>query len=319
MSRPVQDFIVAEDLPATDRAKEQLLAGEMVFGLEVRFRCRDGSERWLAANASPLPARQLTFAVLRDITERRVFEERLVRYQNRLRALSSELFRVEEKQRRNLATLLHDGLAQDLFAIRTQIELLREPAALGRADAITRDVLSQLDAAIQQTRNLTFELVPPSLHDVGLPAALEWLASTFTERTGLKCDLREDGPPVELGDDERTMFYQSVRELLGNVLKHAHAGRAVIAVARRPELYQVTVADDGRGIADQDSERLTGEETGFGLFSIRERFESQGGSFALESAEGRGCRVTIALPTGSPERTGTASKDGGAAGGWDGS
>jgi PAS domain S-box-containing protein len=300
MSRPLHEFVHVEDRGADALAMRELEAGEPVRGLEVRFRCRDGGHRWLSWNSFPLPDRRLIFSVVRDVTERRTFEQKLVQYQDRLRSLSSQLSRVEERQRRQLAAALHDGLAQDLFAIRTQVALLRRPERLTDPAATIDAALAQLEAAIAQTRHLTFELVPPALHEVGLPAALEWLADSFAERAGVACSVAESGPAVELAEDERTMFFQSVRELLNNVSRHAGARHSSVRVERTNHRYRVIVEDDGCGFeVDAGGERPAGDdgaEVGFGLFSIRERFRAQGGALRIESNPRHGCRVTLELP-----------------------
>ncbi|MFO7652612.1 MAG: PAS domain-containing sensor histidine kinase [Candidatus Krumholzibacteriia bacterium] len=301
MARPVLEIVHPEDRERVEAAMVELAAGRPVQDLEVRFAARDGSHRWLSFSNFPLPDRNVVFSVARDVTEHRAVEERLQQYQDRLRRLSLQLTRVEERQRRDLATALHDGLAQDLFAIRTQAGLLQRIERLDDPQAVVRSIIGGLDGAMEKTRSLTFELLPPSLHEVGLEAALEWLISSCGERWRLECRFTEAGPEVELAGDERSMLYQIVRELLANVHRHAAAETVTVAVERRPGRWRVTVEDDGAGfVVDASGERPVSEpslEGGFGLFSIRERLRSHGGRMQVDSAPGRGCRVMVEIPT----------------------
>jgi len=118
MSHPLLYFIHEDDKAASEEAWELLKQGVPIEGLENRFRCRDGSYKWLSWGSFPYADRKLIFSDVRDITLQKDAERQLLDYQDRLRSLSNQLSLVEDRQRRELATAIHDGLAQQLFGIK---------------------------------------------------------------------------------------------------------------------------------------------------------------------------------------------------------
>lgn len=289
-------FIHPQDLEIMAGALEVLTTGDPVRGVESRFRCRDGSYRWLSWASFPYPEHELIFSVVRDVTEQKEAENKLLEYQDRLRSLSSQLALVEDRQRQQLATAIHDGLAQQLFGVRAQVTLLKYPDKLDDYQAVVTETLRILDETMKEARNLSFELFPPVLHEVGLEAALSWLAHQFKLRTGLPCTVSVEGEGEELPDDLRAMAYQSVRELLNNVYKHAEATEVAISLNHVPEYLTILVDDNGVGfeISPDHTPRIS-EATGFGLFSIRERLRSVGGRMLVDSRPGKGCRVFLSI------------------------
>ncbi|MBK8166084.1 MAG: PAS domain S-box protein [bacterium] len=302
MTRPVIEFIHPADRDLTAAAYRALAEDRVVADLGTRFRCRDESYRWLSWSSFPYPDRRLVFSVVRDITEQKDAERRLLEYQDRLRALSAQLAVVEERERRQLAVAIHDGLAQQLFAARAKVTLLRYPEKLPDQARIVDEALGILDDSMHEARSLSFELYPPVLYEVGLEAALAWLARHWSERTGVSCvvDVGDGAAdPLALGEDLRALVYQSARELLANVAKHATATEARVTLHQDGGLLRLIVADNGRGIPGSEEATTTGTrdgQLGFGLFSIRERLRSVGGRFRLEGRAGAGLRVELTVP-----------------------
>ena len=304
MSRAVIEFIHPDDHDLMAAASHALAEDRSVADLATRFRCRDGSYRWLSWSSFPLPDRRLVFSVVRDITEQKDAERRLLDYQDRLRALSAQLAVVEERERRQLAVAIHDSLAQQLFAARAKVTLLRYPDKVGNLSQIVDEAISILDDSMREARSLSFELYPPILHEAGLEAALSWLARQWGERTGISCTVEADAESSEQLDpdeDARALAYQCVRELLANVAKHAGAMSVLITLECKGEQLIVSVEDDGCGV-DPDIGAAQGgpgeAPAGFGLFSIRERMRAVGGHFRLLSRPGAGCRVELTIPLG---------------------
>jgi len=302
MGRPIVDFVHPEDRAAAAEAFRRLADGEPVDGLECRFECRDGSHRWLSWNSFPYAGRQRIFSVVRDITANKRAEQLLLENQERLRALSNQLSLVEDRERRHLAEALHDGLAQQLFGLRAQVTLLKYPEKLPDQRAVVQQIIEVLDETMTQARSLTFELFPPVLYEMGLAGALEWLGRQFEQRTGIACEVDAVEGEPDLPEDLRMMAYQSVRELLNNVRKHAGATAARISLQTIADGLRVTVHDDGQGFDPATAEETvpSTETGGFGLFSMRERLRSVGGSLAVASGPGQGCRVDLTFPAPPP-------------------
>lgn len=210
-----------------------------------------------------------------------------------LRRLASQACLAEERERRWIAEGLHDHLGQGLAVIKMRLRNLRGDAVFdGRSAALT-ELVELADQAIRYTRDLTFELSPPILYELGLGSALEWLGEQTARKHGLQIRV-VDRYREQLADDLNVMLWKSARELLHNVVKHARARHVFLGLAVSGAEVQLTVTDDGCGFdaaaARQDS------AAGFGLYSIDERLVQLGGRMELDTRPGDGTTVRLCVP-----------------------
>jgi signal transduction histidine kinase len=231
--------------------------------------------------------------------EQRVIERTrdLVASNHRLQALATELTLAEQRERKRLASELHDYLAQMLALGRMKMSQLRQKVA-AEAPAIQQlvaEVDSLLEKAGEYTRSLMAKLNPPVLEESGLPSALTWLAKQMPLH-GLLVDVRLSQEQVPLPDDQAVLLFQSVRELLLNVAKHAGTDSATVSLKVDPEQQLcIEVKDQGRGF-DPVAMEAKAENAHFGLFSVRERMQAMGGRLDVKSHPGEGTTVTMMLP-----------------------
>lgn len=227
----------------------------------------------------------------RDITKRKQAEAELNDYQEKLRALASELALTEERERRRIATLLHDHIGQTLAITKIKLGELRDALSSTSMAWQVDGIRSLIEQTIQYTKSLTFELSPPILYELGFSAALEWLCERMQKEYGVAVVYRDDGRTQPLDSDVSVLMFQAVRELLMNVVKHARARAARVTLERDNGAMRITVEDDGVGF-----EAAKVDKPSFGFFSVRERVRHLGGSFAVETRPGRGTRVTLTSP-----------------------
>jgi len=223
-------------------------------------------------------------------------KEQVVVYQQQLRLLASQLSLGEERARRRIAAALHDQVGESLFVINMKLGALRENVIqsdhLGQLEEI-RELIGKLS---RTTRSLTFDLAAPVLYELGLEAALEWLAENIHDKYDILIEFEHDDQPKPLDEDVQVCLFRAVHELLVNVAKHAQTRSAKVSMWREGNEVHIVAEDDGVGF--NLSELLTpkGRIRGFGLFNIRERLESFGGHAELESEQGHGTRVTLVQP-----------------------
>jgi PAS domain S-box-containing protein len=232
--------------------------------------------------------RALTVALDQRVVQRTAA---LTRSQTRLRALASQLSLAEEQARRKLATELHDYLGQMLVLCR--LKLTKKQAA-GRHLSMAqqrREADRILQEAIAYTRSLVAQLTPPVLREFGLVSALTWLADQMKQH-GLHVELAGDISSVDLPEEHAILLFQSVRELLMNVVKHAGSQRATLNIRLERDCLLLLVRDEGQGF--DVTQELTG--THFGLFSIRERMQGIGGDCEVSSVPQRGTTARLSLP-----------------------
>jgi signal transduction histidine kinase len=224
-------------------------------------------------------------------------ENDLRRSQKQLRLLTSQLSLVEEKERRRIANDLHDSVGQILAFTARELKTLKKSSPDRISDAIG-EVCNQLDQAIKQTRSLSFDLSPSILYDLGLEVALEDLTERFGQERKIQCRFESVPGPKPLAEDVKIFLYRAVRELLINVAKHAHAHAIRILLGKSGGEIYITVEDDGLGFDSSQLESSLGRPKGFGIFSIRERLGHIGGRLEIESARGKGTKVTLVAPLG---------------------
>ncbi len=239
-------------------------------------------------------------ALVRDITQRK-------RNENALRSLVLQLCTAEEGQRRELALLLHDGIGQDLSALHYQMQACFE----GTAPSAHRlnKMVGLLQQVMAKTQDLTFDLSPPMLYELGLGAALQAMVRRFNRDQAGDYSLTVVGDGPEPDSTTAILLYRITRELLINAAKHSGADRVVVRLENRAENVVLTVSDNGRGFTGEDmGPKDDLRRGGFGLFSIRQRLGPLGGR--LEIGNGEGARITITLPrivTGDGDQTGGKS------------
>lgn len=209
-----------------------------------------------------------------------------------LRGLMIELSRTEERQRRALAQVLHDELQQLLVAIKFGAEFLANRIPEGDTRTEVRRIADLAMQSITVTRSLTTQLSPP-LHG-GLAGGLQWLSKWMKEYHGLHVNITAQEISPQLPEEMRTMLFDSVKELLFNVVKHAETNQAEVSLSQVGRHIRITVEDKGKGfLLSEKSESAHGS---FGLFSIRERLAILNGKMNLESEPGKGTTVTLQVP-----------------------
>ena len=254
-----------------------------------------GIERILANVA--LRQSEARFRSLAEHLEQRV-EQRtleLVESQRSLRVLTTELNLAEQRERKRLATELHDHLQQLLVLGKIRLGQGKRMALSPSAAGVIQQVDELLTEALAYTRTLVTELSPPVLRDQGLGAGLQWLAE-YMKKHDLRVTVtlpEEDG--LALPEEHVVLLFQSVRELLINSAKHAGTGEATVRMERQGSALTIEVSDQGKGFQVAEAETPKQFSSKFGLFSIQERMHALGGSFTLQSSE-HGTRCLLVLP-----------------------
>jgi len=227
-------------------------------------------------------------------TLRRQYQElldRLQRNEREFRRLGRAVWRVQEDERRRLARELHDGVGQNLTAIKHRLAAIA--ASLPDGAHETRDALDATIAlcgdTLEDTRQLSRLLRPTILDDLGIEPALRWLARTQGEASSLDVSL-DIGALPPLDGDLQTLLFRVAQEALNNIARHAQARSVLIRLVARGGLLQLHVADDGRGF-------VPGQTTdGSGLGGMRERLRLYDGQLELHSAPGEGTRLRAVVP-----------------------
>lgn len=232
-----------------------------------------------------------------DVTERKCAECELKEYSEQLRVLSQRLVEIHEDDCRKLSRELHDRVGQNLTALSINLGIIlgQLPDTVERSIALRLTDSQKLVAAtVDCITDVMGELRPPLLDDYGLLPALRDIADQFARRTGIDVVVHGPAHLDRLSLQFEISLYRIVQEALTNVAKHAHARRVTLEIELPPERITLAVADDGIGF-DPAAQARRGGRGGWGMLTMRERAVALGGTLAIDSAPGRGTRVTIAL------------------------
>ena len=258
--------------------------------------------RWIQVDAVPMfrpgddrPSQ--VYTLFNDITERKEAEKKIKIYQGDLHELTLELLLAEENERKRIALALHDSVGQMLVVLKLKLdETLQNHPRTVLAKTLHGSVI-MLEDVIKQIRTLTTDLSPPILYELGLGAALEWLSERFQAEYGVESSFKDGNAGVTLDTALNILLFQSVRELLANIGKHAKARHACLTVEENAGNLAIIVKDDGVGFDPQilQASRRRGEQS-FGFFSVRERMLHIGGQMTVESEVGKGTTVILSVP-----------------------
>ncbi|MBD3324536.1 PAS domain S-box protein [candidate division KSB3 bacterium] len=308
LQRPFLDFIHPDDVgPTIEIIEHDLKHGANVISFTNRYRCKDGTYRWLDWNSHPYPAKGITYAIAHDITERKQAEEVL----HATNAAKDKLFSI----------IGHD-LRNPMIGLSSGTEMLREH--LQDADAFTRDLCRQMHASIEQVLQLLDDLLAWSRVEQGTfpyaPEPLDLASHVNAVRTFLHEMAAQKQITVTTAIAPGTavladpnMLNTILRNLLSNALKFTPQGGTVTINAHKHEtMVAISVSDTGVGMSAEKVKRLfnigekgistagtAGERgTGLGLILCKEFVECHGGQIWAESEKGAGSTFTLTLSEG---------------------
>jgi PAS domain S-box-containing protein len=285
--RDVPDFV--KQMRCVLAGQDVVCEAELAPGRTFDVRCSPLRDEWGEIAG--------IMGVALDITDAKRAEAKILADQEQLRALTAQLLRVEDQERRAIATELHDSVGQILAFIKIEMGELRRAELPAHLTQSVNHIREQINEAIKQTRSLTFEISPPELYTLGLEPALEELTQRFSQERQIECTVQDSEDPKPLSDQMKTLLYRSVRELLVNAAKHAQASHVHVTVDRIDNDIRIAVEDNGIGF---DTSRLQDRSphgtSGFGLFSMRERLTHMGGGVYIQSGHTKGTKVVLRAP-----------------------
>ena len=217
--------------------------------------------------------------------------------EQQLRALASQITLAEERERRRIASELHDDICQALALSIFKMQSMEDNYDAKFCHQTRQEIIETITQIIERTRTLMFDLGSVVLYRQGLEAAIEeWLEEQLRGRYRIQYQFQDHGQTKALDENTRVLLFRMVRELLINVIKHAQASHVKVEIGQCGPQIQILVEDNGIGM-DLSKTRYGGrKEGGFGLLSILDRIEYLGGKCEIQSRLGGGTRVLLRAP-----------------------
>lgn len=291
------------ELVLADEAKPPL-AGVSESALRMRMKGGQGVRHVVMRSRAVTAAGEpLRIGSIVDVTEQQRGESALRDYARRLQLLSRQIIEVQENERCNLARELHDEIGQQLTLVKLSLEALRGDGA----DPVLDDALESVTRLTQQVRDLSLDLRPSMLDDLGLVAALRWYLyrAARVAEIGAGLDVGDAFPrmhtPVE------TLFFRVGQEAITNALRHSGATHLDLRLVAMNGSVLMEVSDDGRGFDPVAAQSSALAGCSAGLLGMQERAALAGATLEIESAPGAGSRLRLMIDA---ERAGIGSKTG---------
>ena len=235
---------------------------------------------------------------IRDITELKRAEEQLREYQQKLQSMASELSLTEERERRSIATGLHDRIVQPLVFAKMKLDELESLTTSADSGKHLEKISNMLDQVIEETQTLTYDLGSPTLYELGLESAIEeWLSEEIEQKHNISTFFESEGAPKSLSEDISGFLFRSVRELLINAVKHGKAKNVKVSLKWKEDKIRICVDDDGVGFELLEAGASKDKKSGYGLFSIKEHLSHIGGYIDIKSKPNHGTQVVLVAPS----------------------
>lgn len=235
----------------------------------------------------------LVFSV-NEVTKRKRAELEAARTGTQLQALSKRLIEVQEEERRHISRELHAEIGQALTTLTLQLKTLRQsertdPALIDQCVRITQ-------IALEQVRDLSLDLRPPHLDDLGIEETLKWLLQRQTQATGWQTAIAVEALPARLAAPIETTCFRIAQEALTNAARHAQARNVEVDLRIVDGDLELLIRDDGSGFDPQSASLRQAERPSLGLVSMRERATLVGGEFAIASCAAGGTEIRFKVP-----------------------
>ncbi|MBI1882281.1 MAG: GAF domain-containing protein, partial [Chloroflexi bacterium] len=229
------------------------------------------------------------------LAKARLFEQ-VHTARERLQLLSQQLVDAQEAERRHIARELHDEIGQTLTAVKINLQAMQRLFDASSLTTALADSIDIVEQAIQQVRNLSLDLRPSMLDDLGLVATLRWYLDRQAKWAGFTAQLTANPLDMQLPSNLETVCFRLVQEALTNVLRHAQAQWVQVDLQLRETDLQLRIRDDGLGFEMETILERVAHGTGLGLLGMQERVTLLGGRLDIHSSLGRGTEIRVYLP-----------------------
>ncbi len=304
------DLMIREDLPAAKKAIGRARQGNGAYSREYRIRTRDGRILWVQDRGQMIFNAQggveFFSGVFFDATEAHQAKIAVLESERRLRYLSTELLAAQERERKRLSMELHDEVGQSLTVMKLRTRAIEKGLRPDDDSGLKQECLELLayqDQVIDNVRRLSRDLSPSILEDLGLLAALKYLADGiakyFTVEKSFEVEDLDDLFPPE----SRIIIYRIFQECLHNITKHAGPCRVSVALRQEGGALTLSIEDDGAGFDVTQISKRDASRRGLGLAAVEERTRMLGGSCQVWSRQGAGSKIVCHIPI-PPERAG---------------
>jgi two-component system CheB/CheR fusion protein len=246
-------------------------------------------------------AEKLILLTIIDITDLKKAEESSKESERKLRVLTSRLFTSQERERHRISWELHDEIGQGLAALKLQLAAIAATLKDQKEKKTCEDALQYVLQIMRSIQNISLDLRPPVMEELGFTAAIKHLVSEFKRYFKTRCLLVIHGEPDKLFDEllppeRQILLYRVLEEALANIGRHAATTEAEVRIIRKGDVMQILVKDNGQGFDVEENRAADQEQQSVGLLAMEERVRMLGGTLNIWSKKGKGTMVSFSIP-----------------------
>jgi PAS domain S-box-containing protein len=294
VGRNFLEFIAKEHIELARDSFSTKLAKKGATSYELDFIAKDGRRVPVEISSRAIHENGVLVGVqgiVRDVTERKLA-------QDALQMFSRQLIEAQEDERRRIARELHDQIGQILTAVKMNLYAMQQFCQVSEAGSYVKDNIEAVDEALRLVRDLSIDLRPPLLDDLGLVTALRWYVDRYSIRTGLSVEIVIDLPDhnERFSRELETACFRIAQEALTNVVRHAQASHVWVQLAKEENVLVLSIKDDGVGFVLDTLRKRAARAATLGLVSMQERAHTAGGTIEIESKVSGGTEVRFKRP-----------------------
>jgi two-component system sensor histidine kinase UhpB len=212
------------------------------------------------------------------------------------RTRATQILTAQEQERKRIARELHDETSQVLTSLLISLKVLEESINSDEARLRIEDTRSLVHQTLRAIRNLSIDLRPSALDDLGLLPALRWYIKEYQQKCKIDVEFVANSFKERLPSELETALYRIVQEALTNTAKYANATKARVSVVEEQDQVSATISDNGKGFDAHTLLKLPWQERGLGLAGMHERATLLGGSLLINTEPGRGTTIQVTIP-----------------------
>ena len=301
LGKKVFDIVHEDDMQSLKNVMKERMFGKVFIDAFVcRILHKKGHYIWLEFLSSPVyEGEEISYYVSssRDITQWILAKQEIQEYQTSLQKLTTEMTLIEEKQKKEIATNIHDHLSQSLVISKMKINELKKRPQLKEIDEDLKFIETHISEALENSRKITYELSPPVLYQLGIIEALNWLFDNVETTHKIKCLINSNVDSVNLNEVKSILLYRSIQEVLTNAIKYANASLITLDLDKNKLGLDIIITDNGVGFNTSILSSLHNHSgSGFGLFTVQERIKNIQGDFTINSTINLGTTIKIFIP-----------------------
>ncbi|MFQ6607324.1 MAG: PAS domain S-box protein [Fidelibacterota bacterium] len=263
----------------------------------------NGETKWYLQTSAPIKDTTgnvvQVLELFQDITERKQVEMEILRQRKELSYLSTQLVNAQEAERKRISQELHDELGQLLTAVSINLEELKETTKSSLTPPLEKrleETISLIDKADEQITDLSFQLRPMMLDELGLKATMQWFLNKFSDRVNIEVQFKGESFDQRLPSEIEITLFRIMQEATTNIARHAQASQIKISLGVENSIVQMIIQDNGQGFNIKESSARDVKYRGMGIISMQERVRSLKGVWKIHSSPGKGTQIEVQLP-----------------------